>query len=93
MGGAFVPQKGFYTMAKKADLLDEAKKLGLSVTEKNTIAEIEAAIAKNIIRKSRNVYYYGTDVIGKSLEDTVDYLDNKNNQDLKLTILQETESK
>ena len=33
-----------YTMAKKADLLDEAKKLGLSVTEKNTIAEIEAAI-------------------------------------------------
>ncbi len=44
MGGAFVPQKGFYTMAKKADLLDEAKKLGLSVTEKNTIAEIEAAI-------------------------------------------------
>ena len=43
MGGAFVPQKGFYTMAKKADLLDEAKKLGLSVTEKNTIAEIEAA--------------------------------------------------
>lgn len=31
-------------MAKKADLLDEAKKLGLEVTEKNTIAEIEAAI-------------------------------------------------
>lgn len=32
-------------MAKKADLLAEAKKLGLEVTEKNTIAEIEAAIA------------------------------------------------
>ena len=32
-------------MAKKADLLDEAKKLGLEVTEKNTFAEIEAAIA------------------------------------------------
>lgn len=31
-------------MAKKADLLAEAKKLGLEVTEKNTIAEIEAAI-------------------------------------------------
>lgn len=31
-------------MAKKADLLTEAKKLGLDVTEKNTIAEIEAAI-------------------------------------------------
>jgi len=32
-------------MAKKADLLVEAKTLGLEVTEKNTIAEIEAAIA------------------------------------------------
>lgn len=32
-------------MAKKADLLAEAQKLGLEVSEKNTIAEIEAAIA------------------------------------------------
>jgi large subunit ribosomal protein L1 len=32
-------------MAKKADLLAQAKELGLTVTEKNTIAEIEAAIA------------------------------------------------
>lgn len=32
-------------MAKKADLLKKAKELGLEVTEKNTIAEIEAAIA------------------------------------------------
>lgn len=31
-------------MAKKADLLAQAKELGLEVTEKNTIAEIEAAI-------------------------------------------------
>ncbi|MFZ2545002.1 MAG: 50S ribosomal protein L1, partial [Candidatus Saccharimonadales bacterium] len=31
-------------MAKKADLLEEAKKLGLSVTAKNTVAEIESAI-------------------------------------------------
>lgn len=32
-------------MAKKAELLEQAKKLKLEVTEKNTIAEIEAAIA------------------------------------------------
>ena len=32
-------------MAKKADLLEKAKKLQLDVSEKNTIAEIEAAIA------------------------------------------------
>lgn len=40
----FAPQKGFSYMAKKADLLEEAKKLGVKVTEKNTIAEIEAAL-------------------------------------------------
>ncbi len=34
-------------MAKKADLLAEASKLGLEVSDKNTIAEIEAAIANN----------------------------------------------
>ena len=32
-------------MAKKADLLEKANALGLDVTEKNTIAQIEAAIA------------------------------------------------
>ncbi len=32
-------------MAKKAELLEQAKELKLEVTEKNTIAEIEAAIA------------------------------------------------
>lgn len=32
-------------MAKKADLLEQAKELKLEVTDKNTIAEIEAAIA------------------------------------------------
>lgn len=32
-------------MAKKAEILAQAKELGLAVTEKNTIAEIEAAIA------------------------------------------------
>ncbi len=32
-------------MAKKAELLEQAKKLGLEITAKNTIAEIEAAIA------------------------------------------------
>jgi len=33
-------------MAKKAELLEEAKKMKLDVSEKNTIAEIEAALAE-----------------------------------------------
>lgn len=38
-------RKGLHlTMAKKAELLEKATELGLEVTDKNTIAEIEAAI-------------------------------------------------
>ena len=33
-------------MAKKAELLEKAKEYGLKMTDKNTIAEIEAAIAE-----------------------------------------------
>jgi hypothetical protein len=40
----FAPQKGFSPMAKKAELLEKAAELKLEVSEKNTIAEIEAAI-------------------------------------------------
>lgn len=34
-------------MAKKAELLEEAKKLGLQVSEKNTVAEIEAVLEQS----------------------------------------------
>ena len=60
---------------------------------KNTQFIIEAAVAKNIIRKSRNIFYYGTDIIGNSMEDAIAYLDDKKNQDLKMVIMQEIESK
>lgn len=36
-------------MARKAELLEQAQKLNLEVTEKNTIAEIEAAISATVI--------------------------------------------
>lgn len=54
---------------------------------------IETAIAKNIIRKNKNAYLYGTDIIGTSLDDAVSYLDDKKNQDLKITITNEIENK
>jgi ribosomal protein L1 len=38
-------RKGSIKMTKKSDLLEKAKSLNLTVTEKSTIAEIEAAIA------------------------------------------------
>lgn len=74
---------------------DPVRFLNLWVNNKNrdTQSFIEQAIAKNIIRKQRNVYYYGTDVIGRSLDDTVSMLDDKNNQDIRIAIMQELESK
>lgn len=54
---------------------------------------IADAISKNVIRKNKNVYKYGTDIIGNTLEDTVSYLDNPANNDLRKAILKEIEAK
>lgn len=54
---------------------------------------IEEAIAKNIIRKNRSQYYFGTDLIGNGLEDVIAYLNDKKNQDIRLAIQQEIKSK
>lgn len=54
---------------------------------------IEEAISKNIIRKNRANYYFGTDLIGNGLEDVVAYLKDKKNNDIKMSILNEIKSK
>ena len=54
---------------------------------------VEEAVAKNVIRKSRSQYYFGTDLIGNGIDDAIAYLKDKKNQDILLTIKQEIESK
>ena len=54
---------------------------------------IEEAIAKNIIRKNRTQYFFGTDLIGNGIDDVIAYLQDKKNQDIKLAILNEIKSK
>jgi hypothetical protein len=60
---------------------------------KETEFLIQEAVAKNVLRKSKNVYKYGTDIIGHSVEDVIIYLDNSENQDLRFAIMKETNSK
>ncbi|MBO5424993.1 MAG: hypothetical protein J6A25_05725 [Lachnospiraceae bacterium] len=60
---------------------------------KETQYILETAISKNIIRKSKNVYYYGTDVIGRSQDDAISFLNDKSQQEIKLAILSEIEGK
>lgn len=54
---------------------------------------IEEAIAKNIIRRNRSQYYFGTDMIGNGLDDAIAYLKDKKNQEILLAIKQELKSK
>ena len=60
---------------------------------KETEFLIEEAIAKGVIRKDKTHYFYGTDMFAESLQDAIAYLDNKKNQDLKLSIINETNNK
>lgn len=60
---------------------------------KDTEFILEAAIAKGVIRKDKTHYFYGSDMFADTLEDAIAYLDSKKNQDLKLSIINETNNK
>ena len=60
---------------------------------KDTEFLIEQAIAKGVIRRDRTQYFYGSEMFADSMTEAVAYLDNKKNQDLKLTIINETKNK
>jgi hypothetical protein len=42
---------------------------------------IEEAVSSNILRKNKTTYKYGTDVVGNTLEEAIDYLKNPANSD------------
>jgi hypothetical protein len=54
---------------------------------------IETAIAKNIIRRDKHIYKYGSDVIGNSLEETIGFLKDPRNQYVKIGIVSACDAK
>ena len=62
-------------------------------SSKETEFILEEAIAKGVIRKDKTHYFYGSDMFADSLPDAIAYLDAKKNQDLKLSIINETQNK
>lgn len=54
---------------------------------------IERAISANVIRRNKNMYKYGSEVIGRSMVEAIDFLENPKNQDILLTIMKALESK
>jgi hypothetical protein len=61
--------------------------------DKDTHFLIEEALSKNILRRTKNMYRYGSDVIGNSREEAVAFIQDKKNQDIKKAILAAVESK
>jgi len=74
---------------------DPDKFLEVWVNNKNRQTQymIEEAIAKNVLRKNKNAYMYGTDIIGHTLDDAIAYLDDPKNQEIKELIQNEIKSK
>lgn len=62
-------------------------------TTRDTEFLIQKAIASNVLRKVKTTYKYGSDVIGNGLEEAIDYLNAPINQDIKLAVIQATQSK
>jgi hypothetical protein len=60
---------------------------------KETEALIERAIAKNILRRNKNIYKYGTEIIGHNVGEVIGFLENIKNQDIKIAIMKQLESK
>lgn len=55
--------------------------------QRDTEFMIKQAVSLNVISRNKSIYKYGQDVIGHTLEDAIDYLDNPLHQDIKLAIL------
>ena len=62
-------------------------------TDREQQVLIETAISKNIIRRDKHMYKYGSDVIGNSLEETIGFLKDPRNQDIKIGILSACDTK
>lgn len=60
---------------------------------RNTEFLVKEAISSNVIRRNKNIYKYGSDIIGNSLEEAIAYLDNPEYQEIKTAILNEIDIK
>lgn len=50
-------------------------------------------VSNDILRKNKSAYKYGSDFLGHDEESTIDFLNHPENQSLKITLMQELESR
>ena len=65
------------------------------VENKNRMSEylLKDAVSKNVVKKNKNMYTYGTTTLGNTQEDAILFLDNPINSDIKTTIINDINSK
>lgn len=65
------------------------------VENKNRMSEylLKDAVSKNVVKKNKNIYTYGTTTLGNTQEDAILFLDNPLNSDIKTTIINDINSK
>lgn len=83
--------------AQLTDVIEKNPQKFLNIWVNNNDKEynfiIEEALSKNIIRKNRATYYYGTDVIGNGIDDVIAFFKDKKNNDIFTAVKAEIESK
>lgn len=61
--------------------------------QRDTEFLIKQAVSLGVMTKNKSIYKYGQDIVGHTLEDAVGYLDNPLNQDVKIAIMKNLNSK
>lgn len=86
-----IVQSSLYTLVEE----DPGKFITIWVDNPNKDIQflIEESVAKNIIRNNKTIYKYGSDVIGYTLEETIDYLKDPRNGNIRLAIISQLEGK
>lgn len=54
---------------------------------------IKEAQAKNVVRRNKSIYSYGTTTLGRSIDEAISFIDEKENSDIKVAIINETDAK
>lgn len=79
------------------DLIEATPERFLEKWVNNTSRETEVllarAVSKNVIRKMLNNYKYGSEIIGRTRDEAINFLDKPDNQDIKRSIIVEIDAK
>lgn len=60
---------------------------------RDTEVIVERAISMNILRRNKSIYRFGSEIIGRTMSEAIEFLENPKNQDILISVMQNVESK